>query len=298
MDKIERGGCYVPNPFSGKPYHVSLLPEDVILINFWTKNPGAILPRVEDLMHSGYRLAWFISLTGYPRRLEGAVPSLETNTAVIRELVALAGKEALWWRYDPIVMTRELDASWHADNFTRLCGEVWAGNTERVIISLAHIDGAYAALRPALESSCAAHGDALAMPDYEQFLDLALHLNLIARDYGIRLEVCCSPGIKDEDRALVRQGACLSMEYLDRLLPDLPRLKIGGTRKKSDKHGYASCGCVESRDIGANGTCAHGCVYCYANRRGGAVSPHTIDPASLWLSPRPLSGADGHRGVS
>ncbi len=284
MDKIEKGGCYVPNPFSGKPYLVSLAPEDVMLLNFWTKNPGAILPHVETLMRKGYRLAWFISLTGYPRCLESAVPTPERSAGAIRELRALLGKEALWWRYDPIVVTRKLDVPWHIDNFSRLCEGVWAQNTERVIISLAHVDGAYSSIRPAIEASCAGNGDALTMPDYERFLELALCLAEVARSHGIELEVCCSPEIEEKDRALVRQGACLSMDYLKRLMPDMPRLKTKGTRKRSAEHGYAPCWCVESRDIGAGGTCAHGCVYCYANRRMKMVSPRSIDPSSPWLS--------------
>jgi DNA repair photolyase len=32
-----------------------------------------------------------------------------------------------------------------------------------------------------------------------------------------------------------------------------------------DKNQRLECGCVESVDIGAYNSCAHGCVYCYAN---------------------------------
>lgn len=288
MDKIDRGGCYVPNPFSGKPYFISLKTEDVLLLNYWTKNPAALLPYTATLKDRSYAQAFFISLTGYPRWLETNTPSPEHSAKAIGELNALLGKEALWWRYDPIILTENLDPSWHKRNFTDLCGKIWAGNTERVIISLAHIDGPYRNIRTTLQGLCHEHGDALAMPEYDQFISLALALKDIAANSGISLEVCCSPEIRDGDRSLLSQGACLSGEYLRRIIPDLPPLKSKGTRKRSREHGYAPCSCLESRDIGATGTCTHGCVYCYANRNRRPCAHGTISTSSPWLSPDPL----------
>ncbi len=267
MERIDRGECFVPNPFSGRPYRVGLRPEEVLLFNFWTKAPHATIDGAKRLLERGYNLAYFITVTSYPQWLENRVPPLPRTESAIDTLHSMLGPHRLWWRYDPIILTENLTAGWHMENFSTLCGRVWEGRTERVIISLAHIDGPYRPARNALENACRGNGDTLAMPSYDAFIDLAESLARIARRHGIRLCVCCSPRIKEADLDRVPQEACLSSEYLEKIIPDIPRLKIAGTRRGSHDLGYAPCRCVESRDIGTRGTCPHGCVYCYANIR-------------------------------
>jgi len=288
IDKINKGGCYVTNPYSGKPYYVSLSQNDVLLMNFWTKNPQATLLGTRFLMQRGYSVAYFISQTNYPRWLERGVPLIEHTLDAVLQLKEMIPRASIWWRYDPIIITRKLNRNWHIDNFSRLCEELWKDNTERVIISLAHIDGAYKAIRQNLISHCLIQGDELIMPGYDEFINLAQALSGIANKHGIILEVCCSPSISDSDKSRVNQAACLSIEYLRKIIPELPSLKISGTRRGSDKFGYAPCGCVKSRDIGSNGTCLHGCVYCYANRGQNVIKRGWIHPESPWLSPKKI----------
>jgi hypothetical protein len=266
LDNLQAGECEAPNPFSGRLYRVSLRREDVLLFNFWTKAPHATIPGARALRERGYPLAYFISLTGYPRWLERRVPDVSTTSRAIGELERLLGPDCLWWRYDPIIITERLTQEWHVENFTRLCGTAWAGKTRRVIISLAHIDGPYLPCRTSLERAAASAGDRLAMPGYDGFIGLARKLSAIAASHGMKLEVCCSPAVRREDSADIAQASCLSAEYLSRIIPGLPALRKKGTRRGSARMGYAPCGCVESRDIGTVRTCPHGCVYCYANR--------------------------------
>ena len=275
-ERVREGGCSVPNPFSGKPYAVSLRPEDVHILSFWTKTPGALLPCLKEFRERGFSLVFLISLTGYPRWLERHVPEPERLREDIQRLSEEIGQEALWWRYDPVILTKSLDLSWHRENFHRLCETVWSGRTSRAILSLAHIDGPYAGIRKSLTACCRADGDELRMPStgqpgyeemYRNFVDLTADFTVQAGRAGIGdCGVCCSPGIREEDRARVRQTRCLDLDHLRRIVPDLPDLPIRGTRRGSEPSGYAPCGCVESRDIGINGTCGHGCLYCYANR--------------------------------
>ena len=266
MEALARGECMVPNPYSGKEYRVGLKPEEVSLLIFWTRAPAAIAPYIPSMIDRGYRSAFFITLTGYPQWLEPAVPDRNRVWEGITALHEILGEDSLWWRYDPIILTGRLTASWHIENFTRLCGTAWRGRTGRVIVSLAHIDGPYASLRGKLARTCVMAGDRLAMPTYDAFIKLALELAVIAGRHGMELEVCCSPSIRPEHRSLLRQGGCLAGPFVEKLAPSLAGLKQKGTRRGSEEHGYAPCGCLESRDIGTRRTCRHGCVYCYANR--------------------------------
>lgn len=289
LDKLNRGECWAPNPFSGKPYRVSLRPEDVQAMTFWTKEPRAVAAGAAETLKRGIPAACFVTVTGYPRWLERNVPPADSVRDGVDELAIQLGSRAVWWRYDPVIMTSRLTADWHCENFSRLCRDVWAGRTGRVIISLAHIDGPYAFARKAIERACEAEGDPLAMPSYGEFISCAANLQNIAREYGISLEVCCSPKIREGD-GNIRQGRCLDPEYLAQVAGGPFNPKKGAQRKGSAELGYAPCCCIDSRDIGSYGTCPHACVYCYARRGESASKPTHIAPGSPWLCDRPFPG--------
>lgn len=279
LNRLDDGFCDVPNPFSGKPYRVPLTPDDVALFTFWTKNPGPLVEPVRIMKDRGFRIALFITVTGYPRHIECNVPEAASLAEPVSRLAKMLSPDALWWRYDPVIFSRRLDEQWHRENFEKLCRTIWSGKTRRVTFSLAHLDGPYRRSRTALETALAADGDALDIPPfrsahynalYERTVSLFATLSDIARSHGIPdAEVCCSPKIRSGE-SRIRQGHCLELERIRLLVPDLGTVPASPTRKgiSMDANGYADCGCVKSTDIGINGTCPHGCVYCYANRNG------------------------------
>jgi len=82
----------------------------------------------------------------------------------------------------------------------------------------------------------------------------------VAADWGISLASCAHDFLVS---GKVTKARCIDPVFLARVADGparkaaLEELKTAPTRK--------DCGCVASRDIGAYDTCAHGCVYCYAN---------------------------------
>ena len=279
MKRIDEGFCDVPNPFSGKPYRVSLRPDDVALFTFWTKNPQPLLSPVREMTSRGFRVALFVTVTGYPRHIEANVPTPSETADALSQLAEHLGAGALWWRYDPVILSGKIDVGWHRENFETLCRGVWSGKTRRVIFSLAHIDGQYHSIRARLEQALESAGDTLEMPPfnthgyddlYERAVSLFASLSDTAKRCGITAaEVCCSPKLRPGETR-IRQGRCLDASLLRELVPGLGDIPYAPTRSgvSMSGRGYADCGCVKSTDIGINGTCPHGCVYCYANRRG------------------------------
>jgi len=93
LDKINRGGCLVPNPFNKKPYWVGLKPDEVLLLNFWTKAPSVVQPYLKDL--SDYRVAFFITHTNYPKWVEPNVPDLAATADAVDKLAKLLSPDGV-----------------------------------------------------------------------------------------------------------------------------------------------------------------------------------------------------------
>lgn len=56
MNRIRAGYCTYPNPFNRKQVVlVSLKPENVDVIVFWTKNPRPLMQHLHELDERGYR---------------------------------------------------------------------------------------------------------------------------------------------------------------------------------------------------------------------------------------------------
>ena len=101
---------------------------------------------------------------------------------------------------------------------------------------------------------------------------LAEIFSATAKRFGLPL-VSCAEEI-DLDRFGISHASCVDKEICESLCGrPLP--------VKRDRNQRTACGCVESIDIGAYGTCMCGCRYCYACGRR-TVAAH--DPASPLIS--------------
>lgn len=247
-ERLQEGFAEYRNPFNGQIIRVSLLPEDVRAFVFWTRNPAPLMKRLSSLEKRGTLFYFLYTINHYPKLLESSCPSLEQAVRTFRRLADRIGPKRVRWRYDPIILSREMDAEFHVRNFTKI-GEKLAGSTEVCIFSFLDVYG-----KVKRNMTLIPYPFRHQEPSAEEQRELAEELAGIGERFGIRLLTCC------EDHLVggrIGKARCVDPELIDWIAPSDQALPYRPTRDE--------CGCVASRDIGAYDTCPHGCVYCYAN---------------------------------
>ncbi len=277
LRRLRAGYCHVANPFSGDVYRVGLAPDEVASLALFTRDPRPILTHLPSLLAEGYRVYAHVTLNGYPRLLEPRAPWLPRAVAAVTRLADVLGPENVVWRYDPIVLTPETPPAWHLARFAGIA-ESLAGATGECAIS-------FVDRYRKTERNLGALGVEPSWDDAPAQLALAAELRGIAEERGIRVRACCEEGLAE---AGVRAAACVDRERVARMRPDLDvRMRLAPTR--------AACGCAESTDIGAYGTCGFGCAYCYATPTPDVglrrLREHDPDDTMLWRPPE-LRGVD------
>jgi len=136
LHRLDEGVAHGINPHAnnGKPYKVELTTDEVKLIVLWTKAPGQIVNMVDTLLERGFKAAVSATINDYDKWLEPWVPPLEDSLVGLHELNKLIGRDAVWWRFDPIVPTDVQDLDWFKKHLTQLCHEV-RGLTSRCVTS-------------------------------------------------------------------------------------------------------------------------------------------------------------------
>lgn len=241
------------NPFSGVPYTVSLQPNDVAAIVFWSKNYGPLLPHLDELDSHGYGIVFHYTITGLPKPFEYNVPELSELLEHARTLAERYGPDVVLWRYDPIVISNITDAEYHLTRFKEIAAAL-EGITKRCYFSFAIFYGKVLKNTAVLRSESGI--ECRQIPLGEQ-LQISTALADIAANHGIEMYSCCSDHLLG---GKVNKAHCVDPELLQKLFPD----KIGPVPFRPTRE---ECGCYKSTDIGAYNTCPHGCVYCYANAR-------------------------------
>jgi len=281
LNRIRAGFCQWIHPFAKQVFWVSLKPEDCAAIVFWTRNPKPLFPHLQFLQREGYRFYFHFTITGYPREIESHTPTMEKAVRTFRDLSQCLSPELLHWRYDPILLSSEMDPSYHLRRFGCLCREL-EGYTHRCYFSFASLYRKTVHNLRRIEKN---RSVSFQTAPLEKQLEMVSSMREIASSRGINLYACCCPELIG---AGVEKAHCVGGDMVDRLYPGLgERFRSRPTRK--------GCGCVESTDIGAYDTCVYGCAYCYAthNRESAIRRMKSHDPADtlLWRPPW-LSGAN------
>lgn len=248
MQWIRQGFCMVRNPFSGRVSQVSLKPEDVDCIVFWTKNPRPLMADLPELSERGFVFYFQFTLTPYDRTVEPNLPPKEARIDTFRELSDRLGRDKVVWRCDPVIFSDSSGwtVSWHEQHFRSLCAQL-APYTDQCVISFLDFYG-----KVRKNPACGAFRDA----SEAEMLDLAGRFSRIAGESGIRIAACSEK--LDLTCAGVPAAHCIDAERVERITGKrISRARDRGQRRE--------CACARSRDIGSYGSCRNGCVYCYAS---------------------------------
>lgn len=268
MARLRAGYVQWRNPFnSSQMQYVSFSKTRAIV--FWSKNPAPLLPHLSEIDALGINYYFQFTLNDYEAEgLEPYVPPLAERIETFRQLAARIGPERVVWRFDPLILTSSVTSEMLLDRIERLAGML-LGCTRRLVISFADIE-CYRAVRLRL-SRMDAGAREFAPEEMDEFAARLVERN---KDWGLELSACA----EDSELAGITKSRCIDGHLLASCFGDdaeLMEFLGGGTLFRGDapvsaalKHQgqRKACGCIVSKDIGAYGTCQHGCLYCYACR--------------------------------
>ncbi len=268
LNRLEAGFARVVNPYSGKPFEVSLAPDDVAGFVFWTRNAGPFLDGLERVRAKGFPFIVQYTVTGYARALDASAIPVEAAAGHLARIRDRFGAGVGVWRYDPVMVAGKANPDWHRENFAGLCARL-RGLVDEAVLSFAQI---YRKSRRNLDAAGLDWRD----PPMDEKRAILADLAAIAHDHGIRPTLCGQPHLLSSG---LEESACIDANRLSEIAArglDVPR-----------KPHRTDCRCWASRDIGDYDTCPHGCVYCYAVRsRGAARANHRRhDPEAEFLIP-------------
>lgn len=272
INRIREGFLLTRNPFNAHQVkRVSLKPEDVEVLVFWTRNPSKLMPFLPELDALGYLYYFQYTITGYPRMVEKSVPVLQRAIETFIELSQKIGPNRVVWRYDPILLSNFLPLDEHKRLFSKIANML-TGKTSRVVISFADF---YKKTEKNLKQV-----DGLVcsniIQQQEQLLELSAYMAKVATAHGMEIKSCAEA--VDISSTGVSHGKCID----DALIKDVFGLSLDG---KKDSGQREECGCIKSIDIGVYNTCLHGCSYCYAtfNHDTVVTNQQKHDPFSPFL---------------
>lgn len=260
MNRINEGYVYVRNSFNANQVsNISLSPDIVDCIVFWTKNPGPMMKYL-PVLSERYNKAFYFQYTinAYGKELEPAVPDLAERIDILKQISLQYGSDHMVWRYDPILLTDKYNIDWHITEFKKILNEV-KGYTDTAVISF--ID-----MYDKTKANTREYG--IKVPNNSEMNDLAKAFSEAAAGSGITIKTCAE-GI-DLEKYRIQHNSCIDRQRIERI--------IGCQLKAKPDNQRADCQCIECADIGVYNTCMHGCKYCYANFNSDqvkkAVSEH------------------------
>lgn len=265
FSRLKRGYCSWVNPFNQKPSYVSF--QNTRVVVFWSKNPVALIDRLKELSSRNINCYIQFTLNDYSAEdYEPNIPDLKERIETFKRLVDILGVGSVIWRYDPVILTENLQITDHLERIENI-GRELKGYCEKLVFSFADIAG-YRKVQYNLNQRGIMYEDFTR----ESMSDFADKLSRLNESLGYELATCGEQ--IDLNKFGITKNRCVDPLLMARLFKDDERLMswlgysdmFGAPDSFPKDPGQRSvCGCVLSKDIGAYNTCGHGCVYCYAN---------------------------------
>ena len=234
----------VRNPYDPRKITRYLLRPDLVdVIGFCTKNPRPLFPYWELLRPFGQ--FWYVTINAYGKDLEPNVPPTDEVIRDFCTLSATVGKNAVGWRYTPVIVNRAYTVERHIEAFSYIARRL-RGYTSLAVFGFLDL---YEKLRRTHPELCDA--------DDAEKEKLTRAFVQIARENGLDLRLCSKE--KELARYGVDAGGCMRISDYERSIGK----KLAVRQPASGRRGY--CACYLSHDIGSYNSCPHLCAYCYAN---------------------------------
>ena len=250
INRIREGFVLVRNPYYPTIVTKFILdPKVVDVIGFCTKNPRPMFPYLDEIKNFGQ--FWYISISGFDKDLEPNVPPIDQVIEDFKYLSNKVGKNAIGWRYTPIIVNEKYTKEHHIKMFEYIASKL-EGYTS--LVAFGFVD-----LYPKLMKN---HPDILDTDDVtkieitKSFIETAKKNNMDLRlcskekwlkEYGVDIEGCMK--VSDYENSI--------------------QTKLDIKQKMEARKSY--CACYLSNDIGSYNSCLHLCKYCYANGKENLI---------------------------
>ncbi len=269
--RLQAGYCVWKNPFNQSLQYVSFAKTRVVV--FWSKNPAPLIPRLSEI--EGLNYYFQFTLNDYQGiGLEPGLPSLNDRVNTFVKLSQLIGKDKMIWRFDPLILTDRINVEELLVRVGRVGNQIH-NYTSKLVFSFADITD-YRKVASNLDKAGIRWREFQAV-DIERFCVGLVELN---KRWGLTLATCGEQ--VDLGHFGIVKNRCIDGELMtqefrsDALLMDFLNFSDHGCislplglgsewSRLKDKGQRKACGCIVSKDIGSYNTCAHRCIYCYAN---------------------------------
>ena len=263
INRVRAGWCLVPNPLNyNQLSYVSLKPEEVDAIVFWSKNFHLFLKENcgKKLQKAGYNLFFNFTINSESPQLEPHMPPLDVRLDQLKQLCDQFGSRTVNWRFDPICFFKTHDGivQDNLNDLDRIAAKAAEFGIQRCITSFMD---PYPKIKKRL---AALPGFSFSDPQLNTKKEIILKMEQALTAAKINLKLCCEKEVLDAlpVSTSVTESACIPNDLLVEL--------FGGTlslKKDTGQRIQKGCGCKVSVDVGSYHLhpCYHNCLFCYAN---------------------------------